>query len=409
MASLGNLYLTNRVDEQSVGAALRIDKSPDENHRIDVDDDWEVELAESSQYAVARGTIDVDTEEEALSHGHSALQQALDILSIQNDDQLRVENADSSRIVWWESDSSQHLRVVEISDVAVSTEASATVIDEDGNEVEIESDPTEWHESLRYFRLAQNTDDLFDAYRNLFLALELILSERVPINSGERESDWLKRALRDVHSSIGVDNYADDPGNPVDSIYQSQYVGIRCEMFHAKKSKDRLLPHNEDDRKKVEEAIGDLARLVVDTIKDTMSVNRASGLMTNVGFEKTMQWMKSEQGAEVLVSTDDSPVHKSESVEHEAWKPRVSLSTEFSEKLSEPGLMAVLGQDDPEDRFDGQSIYRLGLVEKRLDSDSLVVVSPVSDGLSVDGIDVLEVGIGIQLNNVNSVRTDFPS
>ncbi|WP_141212940.1 hypothetical protein [Halorubrum sp. Ea1] len=189
MASLGNLYLTNRADEQSVGAALRIDKSPVENHQIDVNDDWKVELADSSQYAVARGTIDVDTEEEALSHSHSALQQALDILSIQNDDQLRVENADSSRIVWWESDGSQHLRVVEISDVSVSMEASATVIDEDGNEVEIESDPTEWHESLRYFRLAQNTDDLFDAYRNLFLALELILSERVPINSGERESD----------------------------------------------------------------------------------------------------------------------------------------------------------------------------------------------------------------------------
>lgn len=409
MASLGNLHLTNRSDEQSVGAALRIDKSATENHRIDVDDDWKVELAESSQYAVARGTIDADTEEEALSHAHSALQQALDILSIQNDDQLRVENADSSRIVWWESDGSQNLRVVEISGVAVSMEASATVIDEDGNEVEVESDPTEWHESLRYFRLAQNTDDLFDAYRNLFLALELILSERVPINSGERESDWLKRALKDVHSSIGIDNYADDPGNPVDSIYKSQYVGIRCEMFHAKKSKDRLLPHDEDDRQKVEEAIGDLARLVVDTIKDTISVNRASGVMTNVGFEQTMQWMKSGQGAEVLVSSDDSPVHKSESVEHKAWTPRVSLPTEFSEELSEPGLMAVLGQDDPGNHLDGQSIYRLGLVQKRADSDRLVVVSPVFDGLSVDGIDVLEVGIGIQLNNANSVRTNFPS
>jgi hypothetical protein len=40
--------------------------------------------------------------------------------------------------------------------------------------------PATWHESMRYFRLAQVTDDLFDAYRNLYLALVSLLTKLAP-------------------------------------------------------------------------------------------------------------------------------------------------------------------------------------------------------------------------------------
>jgi hypothetical protein len=38
----------------------------------------------------------------------------------------------------------------------------------------------EHHIGFRFFRLAQVTDDLYDAYRNMYLAFEVLLSSRVP-------------------------------------------------------------------------------------------------------------------------------------------------------------------------------------------------------------------------------------
>ncbi len=79
--------------------------------------------------------------------------------------------------------------------------------DADGNLVPpVPTPPLAWHESLRYFRLSQTTDDLFDAYRNAYLALESILSSIAPQRTdaagkvNEGESGYLKLA----ESHLGV-------------------------------------------------------------------------------------------------------------------------------------------------------------------------------------------------------------
>lgn len=53
-----------------------------------------------------------------------------------------------------------------------------------------------WHESMRFFRVSQTTDNRFDAFRNLYLALESILSKIAPVKSrangrsDEGEGEW---------------------------------------------------------------------------------------------------------------------------------------------------------------------------------------------------------------------------
>ena len=62
--------------------------------------------------------------------------------------------------------------------------------------------PLAWHESMRYFRISQITTDMFDAFRNLYLALESLLSHIAPVRlrpngrPDEGEGQWAKRALQ---------------------------------------------------------------------------------------------------------------------------------------------------------------------------------------------------------------------
>ena len=68
--------------------------------------------------------------------------------------------------------------------------------------------PPDWHPALRYWRLGQLTDDLFDAYRNVYLALESLLSTLRPQLPAERDVDWLRQALTAVGRSVPLSRFA---------------------------------------------------------------------------------------------------------------------------------------------------------------------------------------------------------
>ena len=47
-----------------------------------------------------------------------------------------------------------------------------------------------WHSSMRYFRMAEVTDDLFDSFRNTYLALESLLSEIEAMQQRSNGRGW---------------------------------------------------------------------------------------------------------------------------------------------------------------------------------------------------------------------------
>ena len=58
---------------------------------------------------------------------------------------------------------------------------TATVTDPDGNVVQAQPPPTPLiHEAYRFIRMSRTSDDLYDSYRNLFLAFECLLSDIRP-------------------------------------------------------------------------------------------------------------------------------------------------------------------------------------------------------------------------------------
>lgn len=69
------------------------------------------------------------------------------------------------------------------------------------------------HIGFRYYRLAQSTEDLYDGFRNMYLAFEVLLSSKYPKVRGEQEIEWLERGLREATETLRLRDLvpADDP------------------------------------------------------------------------------------------------------------------------------------------------------------------------------------------------------
>jgi hypothetical protein len=93
------------------------------------------------------------------------------------------------------------------------------------------------HPSFRFYRRAILSNDLHDAFRNAYLALECVVSDESPKRENESEVTWLKRVLNDsllagLPGGIDIDAF-------VNRIYQQS----RLPLFHAKTGRSFYLPN----------------------------------------------------------------------------------------------------------------------------------------------------------------------
>jgi len=407
MGKLGNIEIADSTASHKSGAALLLDEAPSENETVRVDQDWEVELEEGNRYVVARSpqSLDADT---VLSPAHGAIQKALDFLSFQNEGDFTCRDVDEERIIWWRDGQSQHLRTVNVTGLGVATSAVAVKTSGSGQQSTPAPSQPNWHESLRYFRLAQKTDDLFDAYRNTYLALEMILSYQDPQKSSEGERDWFERALRNAHKQLSLEKFAPNQQKVVDSIVQQQYYDTRVKLFHSKQGRSKLLPHNDKHRRRVQEALDNLSSMTVHIMKNTLNIQRSSGVMTNQGFDAMMSWIQDDQKIEARISDDDSPLNKSETLSSPPWQGSICLSTSYSTKFSEPGLKCVLAEE-PVSNMGQNTVRRIGLANDQDNGFELFTAGRLEAELKLDNIDQFEARLGIELRNRNTVRKRFPS
>lgn len=277
-----------RVERSSApcGGSFRLNKPAAITHQEPLAAGWVAELVGGSRQIVVHGPTAIDDYRDAVYEAHAAAQEALDLMTMRAVGDLVIEGADSGHIVWWLAGGVVFARIVGISDVGVSASATATVTDKDGNIVPSSAPPALfWHESLRYFRLAQATSDLFDAYRNMYLALEALLSTVVPQRlkpngkPDELEGAWLMRALQHVHSVLPFGQYAPSGSiNPVKDVYGDLYAGTRTALFHAKSGRAVLLPHGRVAQTNVIESLERLSRLFLDLSPSTSaSIDRQAG------------------------------------------------------------------------------------------------------------------------------------
>jgi len=191
MADCDGIVILEDEGTVNSGGVFVLDRCPKADLSEPLGGGWTVEARKHSRCVVARGPT-LSCYEEARDRSLETAQRGLDLCVFRGIDRLTIVEVEESHLTWWVDNGHSILRLVSIGTLPFSMSVSGEVIDRDGN---VKPDPPPvplaWHDSFRYFRLSQTTNDLFDAYRNIYLALESILSDAVPKkNKKERGNGW---------------------------------------------------------------------------------------------------------------------------------------------------------------------------------------------------------------------------
>ena len=305
------------------GAAFELNRPAREHTRVAVGS-WLVSTAKGSAVLVARGRV--------RSYGaaiHAALpraEHALDKLSVRGIDDLLLSRADDEHAAWWPSNYGTTLRIVSTSFQTMGTmNFTVTVRDAAGRIVKpATARKVPWHGSYRYFRLSQTTTDLFDAYRNAYLALESILADRTPQRrrargqKGEQEGEWFKRAL--VATGIDLAQFVDvPPGAEPEALYEAIYLDVRVRVFHAKPDRDTLLPRDRHVADQVRESLDLTRRLYLAIIEATFGMGRLRGGFSTHAVQAIAAAVL--DGIEFVATSDERPVGEADTVVGPSGEP----------------------------------------------------------------------------------------
>ena len=187
MAKLSGVYIADKNSNFDCGAAFLLKKKPEDNILQTVDGNSEVELKSNSPYIVSR-TKGAKDSVDAYTLGTEVAQKGLDLISIQGKSDLIINSLTSEYLVWWRKKKKQYIRAVSVIEIGINTfPPDIIALDSKGNpHKEVELKPNLYNESFYFYRMSQTSDDLFDSYRNLYLAFESLISHKYPKNPKQK-------------------------------------------------------------------------------------------------------------------------------------------------------------------------------------------------------------------------------
>jgi hypothetical protein len=255
---------------------------------------WEVELRKDSSHVAVRSDIgDLQRPLDAvIEDSHRIVQRLLDIIAVEERNPLVVTEP-YNNVVWRTGPHGLKLQLT--SGIVFAAEPmflKGITTDAAGN---VQPDPPytppQHHYAYRYFRFSQVAQNVFDAYRNMFLALEALLDYVEPKLSNEGETDWLKRALLKAQSrGLNLSAFAKQSSmTPVGDFLDAHYSAVRCAAFHSKSSSGHvLLPGGLSDDSAVLQQLLAVQELVETLLKSEFSTRLMSSGFFPSGFEELL-------------------------------------------------------------------------------------------------------------------------
>jgi len=411
LAQLGSIYLGGKELPQLVpehfpsGIAFPLkDESKTSLIWHSNDSKWQVELKRDHTHIVTRSREPLDYNN-LVTRGLEQIQLCLDIFAVKRIGIFNLDTPKLNHIAVFQRNDICVLRHFSVSSLGVEINVSGEVRDKNGNirPPNPISEPI-WTWAFRYYRLSQSSQDIFEAYRNLFLSLEALLNEICPKRSSEGEKEWLKRAL--VHVSSKVDFSHHMPSSidqlPIDYIIETQYTDIRCQIFHAK-FPDALLPHAELNPTDVFVAYEALVHLWHDIGARYFNVpGRSGGVMTYQWFKQSMDGVLSKP-LSMYFTEDDSP-HREEDTNVSPLGLAIFPFTRATYLgQTQPGFVSWQGEIISLDVHKTLRIHRIGT---KL-NDALLHTAFIRDGLTPTGVEVFETYQSMRLVNKILPKTSF--
>ena len=408
MASLGNIFIAgseNLGGTYKCGISYLLASKPSFSYiYYDVGGVWQVELSKDSSEVIARTALIVSYDELQVA-GFAAIQEALDVLSVKGILSVNLADPARSSVGVYCSNGKSILYVYSLFDFSMGMQSEIKHIDASGNVVEslLQPEPV-WNESFRYYRLSQSSGDLFEAYRNLFLAFEALLNSISPKKRSEGERAWLKRCLSVVNIRTSLAN-STPTGNedPVDYIVSSQYENIRCRLQHAK-FPNAALPHSHPSPVYVKQAYGELIRIWQQIAGAYFNVPTGGGVITYEGFAFIMG-NAFNNGVSIYFTSDDSPPHKEDIEVSPTGSSVYEFSTTHFMGQVMPGVVRTIAHEDISklsDRYKNP-IHRICTKTKT----ALFGVDYIQSGLVVSGVGEWECIHDIRLINSSQPKIEF--
>ncbi len=247
---------------------------------------WTTSVVAGARAVVACGSSNASDHAGAFSDALLAANQGLDYMSAIGSTHSVIVDAAGDCIVWWpDSAGGAVIRASVVVTQGFDATATAVVTDPAGNVVSPPAPPAPMAQNaFRFMRMAKTSGDLFDAYRNLFLAFECLLDDIHPHQQGG-EGQWFKAALAAADVLVPVARLA-PPGEPdaIDWVYQNIYSDERSGLMHAKQRRGYLLPQDTASRANLRASLETLWRYVRDLVAAHLNVTSGSSHLSSYGW-----------------------------------------------------------------------------------------------------------------------------
>jgi hypothetical protein len=403
---LDDLPVLSGTAGNRAGAAFVLPAKPAANARWTRPDGWAVAISECSRYVVASGGRDRDYPS-AWRTAYAATQEALDVWSARGVADFETEQPYGNHVAFWDDTDGAIVRVVGRSMLNVTMSATGVVRDAKGN-VKLQPAPAQdWHQSMRFFRQSQLTDDLFDSLRSVWLAVENLLDSLEPYQMGaDREEGWLKRALQTAATKLDLTRYlppARASGQQAklahNAAYAYFYDELRTHLFHAKATRQPTLPHDPTGMRALVERHERLTRFYLDLLGAVTGVVRPSGAMTISGFDAMTAGL--EVDAEILVTDDETKFDETATEPAPAGGQVLAAPATRGGAMESPGVKVFIG------RIAGVDVDALAAITRWMFRSSAVLISGhTPEGVvELRGIDWLDVQMEFGLGNPGLPKT----
>jgi hypothetical protein len=403
LARLGTIELLTRESANDGGAAFALTSAArtDALFRFE---GAEIELRQGQRDAVVR-FHGVAGAAATYQRGHALAQQGLDLLSMLGRVDGVIADAEDEHVLWWLEQAGIVVRLVSTTTLKFGVgPVTVEVRDAQGNIVPPTPVVPHHHIGFRFYRLAQVTDDLYDAYRNMYLAFEVLLSSRFPKNRDEGEGDWLKRGLEGASGDVLItDLVPQGTSNFAQAVLDLIYHDARLPLFHAKEGRAFYAPQDSPaNRELVSRALRALTIIVLRMAETWFQTRRMrGGVYFGWLYQQAIELLR---GTTMMASGDSSPFDPSEGdLSHARFQDALRMPTRLAPELQRGAAPAVFGSAEAADLTRLPVLRRIDLVA----ANSPYMAQLLESECVLDGVARLEVLTHIRAMNLNEPKSLF--
>ncbi|MCF8057199.1 MAG: hypothetical protein K9K37_11260 [Desulfocapsa sp.] len=405
MASIGNLRLgqvnsDGTISHPTAVACTLISPLDRDIDLKGISNGWVISGKKGHSHIVASTPVKLDFNNTKKS-GVSAITQALDFICVQQNITTNISNPGDNIICLYRESGLSVLSYTATFNLAISTNLSTQRLDKYGNIKEEESaEEPKWHRSFRYYRLSQLAGDIYEAYRNLYLAFEVLAESCYPRGNNEREGAWVRRCFYEFHTSYNLSSFSPEyHPKPSEYLFGVLYEHVRCKLFHSR-SVDAILPFYEIDASKIKDSYECLMGVWRHIGKRVLYVSSAGGVITYQGY-RTLTDKAFTDVVDVVVTADPSPVtHEDTLVSPNNYKTIKLGNCRYAGEVN-PGMVSIEATETNVSQL--PQIYRLSLTAK----DNLIAVSYIASGLCLEGVDRFRVRLNQRLIQGSQPKVEF--